>query len=142
MERLGSNAEFLRKRISGESEKEATLSFCILSGICIPAITIIGKYPGFVKRNRAEIFRFLHDPNANKNTNVADQYFLVESELLKRSSRSIKPTESILPVPQDVNENLTVPKKVKILFPNICNIEKNWHRNIAVTLRTSSQKTL
>ena len=84
LEKLGNNAEAVRRMIRGKSEKDAT--FILLSVVrdLYSDDPIIGKFLRFMRKNRTVIFRYLEDPKVNKTNNVAEHHFSMRSELLKR----------------------------------------------------------
>ena len=84
LEKLGKNAESVRRMISVKSEKEAT--FFLLSTVrdLYSDDPIIGKFLRNRRKNRIEIFMYLEDPKANKTNNAAEHHFSMRSELLKR----------------------------------------------------------
>ncbi len=84
LEKLGKNADPVARMVSGMPEKEATFRILELVRDLYSGDPIIGKFLGFLRSNRRQVFRYLEDDKVQKTNNVSEHHFSMRSELLKR----------------------------------------------------------
>lgn len=80
LEKLGKNAEPVKRKVSGKSEKEATFILLGLVRDLYSGDPVIGKFLKQIRKNRREIFWYLEDRKVNRTNNVAEHHFPQRSE--------------------------------------------------------------